>query len=162
VSTVILWFMVGFVGQALYSARFLVQWIASERKHESVVPIAFWWLSLLGGTALLAYAIFRRDPVIVIGQGLGLFVYTRNLILVDKSSRRLKAADAGQEKLGGEDGEGASVPTRDRTAQLEGRTEGVSFSGQPRGSTINSTGRERLQARGPRGASGQVRCRERA
>ena len=82
------WLAVGFLGQALFSARFLVQWLASEKKRDSVVPVAFWWLSLLGGTALLSYAIFRRDPVIITGQGMGLFVYVRNLMLVSKARRR--------------------------------------------------------------------------
>ena len=87
-SNLVFWLTIGFLGQAFFTARFLVQWIASERKHNSVVPVAFWWLSLLGGTALLSYAIFRRDPVIIAGHGMGLFVYTRNLMLVDKASRR--------------------------------------------------------------------------
>ena len=83
--------------KSFFTARFLVQWVASERKRDSVVPVAFWWLSLLGGTALLLYAIFRRDPVIIIGQGMGLFVYVRNLMLVDKARRRLRAVDCGLE-----------------------------------------------------------------
>jgi lipid-A-disaccharide synthase-like uncharacterized protein len=66
----------------------LIQWVASEKKHDSVVPVAFWWFSLLGGSALLAYAIFRRDPVIITGQGMGLFVYARNLMLVGKARAR--------------------------------------------------------------------------
>lgn len=78
------WLAVGFIGQALFTARFLVQWWVSEQKRDSVMPIAFWWLSLLGGAALLAYAISRRDPVISCGQAMGLFVYTRNLMLVGK------------------------------------------------------------------------------
>jgi lipid-A-disaccharide synthase-like uncharacterized protein len=84
VSNLPLWLAVGFVGQALFTARFLVQWWVSEKKRDSVVPIAFWWLSLFGGAALLAYAISRRDPVIISGQAMGLVVYTRNLILVGK------------------------------------------------------------------------------
>jgi lipid-A-disaccharide synthase-like uncharacterized protein len=76
-----LWLVIGFVGQALFTARFVVQWWVSEQQRDSVVPIAFWWLSLVGGTALLAYAISRRDPVIISGQTMGLFVYTRNLML---------------------------------------------------------------------------------
>jgi lipid-A-disaccharide synthase-like uncharacterized protein len=84
VSNVRLCLAIGFVGQALFTARFLVQWWVSERKHDSVIPIAFWWLSLFGGTALLAYAISRRDPVIISGQAMGLVVYTRNLMLVNK------------------------------------------------------------------------------
>ena len=76
------WIVVGFLGQALFTARFLVQWIASERSGRSTVPDAFWWLSLSGGAVLLAYAIWRRDPVFILGQGLGLAVYLRNLVLI--------------------------------------------------------------------------------
>lgn len=83
-----LWLIIGFVGQAIFTARFLVQWIASERKRDSVVPVAFWWLSLLGGLTLLTYASYRQDPVIIVGQGMGLIVYARNLMLVSKAKRR--------------------------------------------------------------------------
>ncbi len=84
-SSLTFWLTIGFLGQSLFTARFLIQWVVSEKKHDSVVPVAFWWFSLLGGMALLAYAIFRRDPVIITGQGMGLFVYTRNLMLVGKA-----------------------------------------------------------------------------
>jgi len=84
------WLAIGFLGQALFAARFLVQWIASERRRESVVPVAFWYLSLGGAAILLAYAIWRRDPVFVLGQAFGFVVYTRNLALI---GRRAKAAD---------------------------------------------------------------------
>ena len=87
-SSMSIWLAVGFLGQVIFTARFVVQWIASERKHASVVPVAFWWLSLLGGTVLLSYAIFRRDPVIITGQAMGIFVYTRNLILVSTVRNR--------------------------------------------------------------------------
>jgi lipid-A-disaccharide synthase-like uncharacterized protein len=87
-SNLVVWLTVGFLGQALFTARFLVQWLASERKRESIVPVAFWWFSLLGGLMLLSYAIFRRDPVIITGQAMGLFVYVRNLMLVSRSRRR--------------------------------------------------------------------------
>jgi lipid-A-disaccharide synthase-like uncharacterized protein len=97
---VALWLAVGFLGQVLFTARFVVQWIASERKRDSVVPVAFWWLSILGGSALFSYAIFRRDPVIVTGQGMGLFVYARNLILLVKARRRVLGCPA-QEPLDG-------------------------------------------------------------
>jgi lipid-A-disaccharide synthase-like uncharacterized protein len=73
------WLVVGLLGQALFSARFLVQWIASERKKQSVVPTAFWFFSVGGGLTLLMYAIHRLDPVFILGQGAGLFVYARNL-----------------------------------------------------------------------------------
>jgi lipid-A-disaccharide synthase-like uncharacterized protein len=88
VSNVVFWLTVGFLGQALFTARFLVQWLASEKKRASVVPVAFWWLSLLGGTAILSYAVFRRDPVIITGQGMGLFVYVRNLMLLSKARQQ--------------------------------------------------------------------------
>jgi lipid-A-disaccharide synthase-like uncharacterized protein len=83
-----LWLIIGFAGQALFTARFLVQWIASERRRDSVVPVAFWWLSLLGGLTLLSYASYRQDPVIIVGQAMGLVVYARNLMLVGKAKRR--------------------------------------------------------------------------
>jgi lipid-A-disaccharide synthase-like uncharacterized protein len=85
------WLTIGFLGQAIFTARFLVQWMASEKKRDAVVPVAFWWLSLLGGAALLSYAIWRRDPVIVVGQSMGLFIYARNLVLIDRARRRLQA-----------------------------------------------------------------------
>jgi len=78
------WVVLGFFGQALFSARFLVQWLSSERHRASVVPLAFWYLSILGGGCLLAYAIWRRDPVITVGQAFGLIVYSRNLILIHR------------------------------------------------------------------------------
>ena len=71
----------GFLGQALFSSRFIVQWIASERVGRVVIPGLFWYLSLLGGASLLVYAIARKDPVFAVGQGAGLVVYTRNLVL---------------------------------------------------------------------------------
>ena len=86
-SPLTFWLTVGFMGQAVFTARFVLQWVASERKGNSVVPVGFWWLSLLGGAALFCYAISRRDAVIVTGQGMGLLVYARNLILVRKATR---------------------------------------------------------------------------
>lgn len=74
-----LWLGVGFLGQALFSLRFLVQWISSERQRRSVVPVAFWYFSLAGGAVLLSYAIWRQDPVFILGQGAGLVIYLRNL-----------------------------------------------------------------------------------
>ena len=79
------WLGVGLLGQALFSARFLVQWIASERRKQSVVPVQFWYFSLLGGVTLLAYAVYRLDPVFVIGQLTGLFVYARNLHFIRRT-----------------------------------------------------------------------------
>ncbi|MEY3252416.1 MAG: Lipid-A-disaccharide synthase [Pseudomonadota bacterium] len=76
---------VGFGGQALFSGRFLVQWLASERARRSVVPVAFWHLSVAGGLALFVYAVYRGDPVFMLGQGLGLLVYLRNLWLIARA-----------------------------------------------------------------------------
>ena len=73
------WLAIGFFGQALFFGRFFVQWIASERRKESVIPRAFWFLSLGGGLILLAYSIHRNDPVFIVGQATGIFIYTRNL-----------------------------------------------------------------------------------
>lgn len=81
------WIVVGFVGQACFSARFLVQWVVSEIRKESVIPTVFWNLSLLGGAILFTYAIYRRDPVFIVGQGAGLVVYIRNLVLIHRKRR---------------------------------------------------------------------------
>jgi lipid-A-disaccharide synthase-like uncharacterized protein len=78
------WLYLGFAGQLLFGLRFLVQWVASERKGESIIPVYFWYLSLIGSLILLAYAIFRRDPVFILGQSTGFFVYTRNLMLIHR------------------------------------------------------------------------------
>lgn len=77
-----LWLALGLLGQAVFGGRFIVQWIASERRGESHVPLAFWYMSLLGGMITFAYAIHRRDAVFIIGQGSGLIVYIRNLMLI--------------------------------------------------------------------------------
>jgi lipid-A-disaccharide synthase-like uncharacterized protein len=76
------WLYLGFAGQLLFGLRFIVQWVASERKGESIIPVYFWYLSLIGSLILLAYAIFRRDPVFILGQSTGFIVYTRNLMLI--------------------------------------------------------------------------------
>ena len=76
------WFALGMAGQAVFFSRFLVQWIASERAGRSVVPTAFWIFSIGGGVLLFAYSLYRRDPVFIAGQGLGLFIYLRNLYFV--------------------------------------------------------------------------------
>ncbi len=82
-SSIELFFLIiGFFGQGVFASRFIVQWIYSEKKGESVIPIIFWYLSIVGGICLLIYAIFRKDPVIILGQSFGILVYTRNLILI--------------------------------------------------------------------------------
>ncbi len=76
------WTAIGIVGQTLFFSRFAVQWIASERRKQSHMPIAFWWLSLVGSLITLVYAIHRRDPVFVLGQAFGWMIYSRNLVLI--------------------------------------------------------------------------------
>ena len=78
------WVAVGFGGQALFASRFLVQWIATERRRQSVVPTAFWYLSLGGGLVLLSYALRIGDPVFITGQSFGVLVYSRNLWFVHR------------------------------------------------------------------------------
>ena len=80
----IIFLCIGFIGQGLFASRFIFQWIYSEKKGESVIPIIFWYLSIFGGIGLLAYALFRKDPVIITGQLFGIFIYLRNLILIYK------------------------------------------------------------------------------
>ena len=77
-----IWLAIGFLGQALFSARFLVQWIASERVRRSIIPNAFWLFSILGGLTLLSYAIYREDPVFIVGQAAGLVIYLRNVYFI--------------------------------------------------------------------------------
>ena len=86
-----IWVAVGLGGQALFASRFLVQWIATERRRQSVVPTAFWYLSLGGGLILLTYSLWRLDPVFILGQSFGILVYSRNLWFV----HRAKAEGAG-------------------------------------------------------------------
>ncbi|HEX2839663.1 lipid-A-disaccharide synthase N-terminal domain-containing protein [Hyphomicrobium sp.] len=81
------WLAIGVVGQSLFFMRFFVQWIASERRGESVFPTAFWYFSLSGGAVLLAYAIWRRDPIFILGQATGLLIYFRNLYFVVGAER---------------------------------------------------------------------------
>jgi len=76
------WLALGLTGQAAFSGRFLVQWIASERAGRSVVPLAFWIFSVIGSALLLAYAIYRRDPVFILGQSFGILIYARNLYFI--------------------------------------------------------------------------------
>ena len=76
------------MGQALFSMRFLIQWIHSEKKGRSVIPLAFWYFSLAGGITLLSYAIYRKDPVFIVGQATGVFIYTRNLQLIARERKK--------------------------------------------------------------------------
>ncbi|WP_019217371.1 lipid-A-disaccharide synthase N-terminal domain-containing protein [Legionella tunisiensis] len=87
-----LWLAIGFIGQGIFSARFVVQWLISEKVKKSVIPVAFWYLSLFGGLTLLIYSIYKQDPVFILGQSTGVFIYARNLYLIqrERSSRMAK------------------------------------------------------------------------
>jgi lipid-A-disaccharide synthase-like uncharacterized protein len=84
------WLLLGYAGQMLFTMRFIVQWVASERVGRSVIPVAFWFFSIGGGMLLFIYALYIRDPVFIIGQGFGLLVYLRNLYFVFRE-RQVKA-----------------------------------------------------------------------
>ena len=83
----IAWLIVGLLGQLFFSARFIVQWIYSEINKKSIIPLAFWFFSILGGVTLLAYAIHRKDPVFILGQSAGLLIYGRNLYFIKKQNQ---------------------------------------------------------------------------
>ena len=82
------WVLLGFVAQGFFTLRFVVQWIASERVRRSVVPVMFWYFSIAGGLILLCYAIYRRDPVFMLGQSMGIVIYARNLWLIHAERKR--------------------------------------------------------------------------
>ena len=91
------WLIIGFVGQALFGARFIIQWVVSEKKGESTIPLAFWYCSIGGAIVLLTYAIYKQDPVFIVGQSLGSIVYVRNLILIDRKRKSLASVGADNE-----------------------------------------------------------------
>ena len=88
------WLVVGLAAQLMFTGRFVVQWIASEKKGMSYIPVSFWWLSVVGGGLLLCYAIYRRDPVFILGQLTGQIVYTRNLILISRRRSQERCDEA--------------------------------------------------------------------
>lgn len=91
-TTEMIWLGIGFLGQGLFFGRWLIQWVASERRAESQVPIVFWYMSLIGGLITLAYAIYRRDPVFIAGQSIGALVYSRNLVLIYRKRQAKEVA----------------------------------------------------------------------
>ena len=86
-TTELVWLSIGFGAQLMFSMRFLVQWIYSERARQSVVPEVFWYFSFIGGSMLLIYAIHRMDPVFILGQGMGLIIYSRNIYFIWRAKR---------------------------------------------------------------------------
>jgi len=89
------WVMFGTLGQLIFTARFVVQWIASERKRKSVIPLAFWFLSIGGSLMVLIYGIKTKEPIIILGQAGGSFIYIRNLILLAKEKKQAQMIDNG-------------------------------------------------------------------
>lgn len=94
-STETAWLLVGFGGQGLFFGRWIVQWLRSEREKESTIPLAFWYLSLIGGLITLVYAVHRQDPVFITGQAVGTLVYLRNLWLIHRVRALPKASETG-------------------------------------------------------------------
>ena len=120
-ATETIWLTIGFLGQGLFFMRWVVQWFKSERERESTIPLSFWYLSLIGGLITLAYAIYRRDPVFIAGQGVGALVYIRNLMLIHRNKAHLNLAASARSSTGARgDGagrgphriNGAAVPAR--------------------------------------------------
>jgi lipid-A-disaccharide synthase-like uncharacterized protein len=87
------WVVLGFIAQGFFTMRFVVQWIASERARKSVMPVAFWFFSIGGGALLLVYALYRRDPVFIAGQALGLLVYLRNVYFIVLNGRQVSSSE---------------------------------------------------------------------
>ena len=95
--TVTHWLIIGFIGQALFGARFIIQWVVSEKKRESTIPLAFWYCSIGGAVVLLASAIHKQDPVFIVGQSMGSIIYIRNLILIDRKKKALTSVGVNNE-----------------------------------------------------------------
>lgn len=88
------WIVFGLIGQLAFSMRFLIQWLASEKIKKSIIPDTFWYFSLIGGAILFVYAVYRKDPVFMLGQGLGVFIYLRNIYFVHYQRKKHKTAFA--------------------------------------------------------------------
>ena len=87
------WLVVGFIGQALFAMRFIIQWIISEKHGESIIPLPFWYFSIGGSIILLTYSIHKQDPVFILGQSLGSVIYIRNLILISRKKKAMANAE---------------------------------------------------------------------
>jgi len=103
------WLAVGFVGQFVFGLRFVVQWIATERRKKSVIPLAFWYLSLAGTIVLLAYSIWRLDPVFIAGFSLNMIIYLRNLYFIHIHPRKQAAAELGDRKPSSDGGDASEI-----------------------------------------------------
>ena len=83
----VIWVSLGLLGQLCFFLRFFIQWIASEKKKKSTIPIAFWFFSIAGGIILLIYSIYRKDPVFILGQSMGILIYSRNLYFIYRKKK---------------------------------------------------------------------------
>jgi lipid-A-disaccharide synthase-like uncharacterized protein len=92
-TTELVWITIGFIAQFLFSMRFIVQWLATEKARASIIPETFWYFSLAGGAMLLAYAIYRMDPVFILGQAAGLVIYARNIYFIWLGKREPSPAE---------------------------------------------------------------------
>jgi lipid-A-disaccharide synthase-like uncharacterized protein len=90
-TTELIWLTIGFTAQAMFTMRFIIQWLASERARRSIVPETFWYFSFAGGLMLFIYAIYRMDPVFILGQGSGLFIYARNISFIWRAKQEATA-----------------------------------------------------------------------
>ncbi|MCF6157520.1 MAG: hypothetical protein E3K32_02880 [wastewater metagenome] len=95
------WIILGLIGQLLFGSRFFVQWVISEKRGESIIPEVFWYLSMGGSAILLTYALYRRDPVFIIGQCTGLFIYLRNVMLIYKKKKAKTRVSDTKQNLSG-------------------------------------------------------------
>ncbi|UCG33773.1 MAG: lipid-A-disaccharide synthase N-terminal domain-containing protein [Phycisphaerales bacterium] len=124
------WVLFGFGAQFLFFLRFFVQWLASERRGKSYIPVIFWWFSLAGGSMLFVYACQRRDPVFIAGQGLGCLIYIRNLILIYRRQARLQARKSSRLELLMSDGLSNARDTADGPSTPRAPVAHVDASGQ--------------------------------
>jgi lipid-A-disaccharide synthase-like uncharacterized protein len=92
-TTELVWITIGFIAQFLFSMRFIVQWLATEKARASIIPETFWYFSMAGGAMLLAYAIYRMDPVFILGQAAGLVIYARNIYFIWLGKREPSPAE---------------------------------------------------------------------
>ena len=125
------WVLFGFGAQFLFFLRFFVQWLASERRGRSYIPVIFWWFSLAGGSMLFVYACQRRDPVFIAGQGLGCLIYIRNLILIYRRQARLQARKTSRLELLMSDGLSNARDAIDGPSTPRARVTHADASGQP-------------------------------
>lgn len=125
------WALFGLAAQFLFFMRFFLQWVASERRGKSYIPVVFWWFSLGGGSMLFVYSIQRGDPVFIAGQGLGCLIYVRNLVLIHRRQARRKARKCSAIELLMSDGMAANSPEASSANEGDGRQVPVGDAADP-------------------------------